>query len=160
MIELPSASMHLPCVAPKPVRASALPLKPALMITCEPAAIVGGVGATAGVLPWFTTSGSYTWTWPFGARMVASTKAPSVPPLAHEHPSPSCHGVARPAAVSGLAGTVSVQSIVLSACAAVWLKLNGLPAASCALGPSARSPWVNPPNLFRNADWLTFVEPE
>ena len=87
-----------------------------------------------------------------------------MPPLAHEHPSPSCHGVARPWAVSGLAGTVSVQSIVLSACAAVWLKLNGLPAASCALGPAARSPWVlvtPPPNLFRpNADWLTFVEPE
>ena len=62
---------------------------------------------------------------------------PSVPPLAQVQPSPSCHGVARPWAVSGLAGTDTVQFIEASACAGVWLKLNGFPAASTAFAPAA-----------------------
>ena len=73
--------------------------------------MVGATGATAAVVPWLITSGSYTWSWPFGDKMVASTKTPSVPPLAQVQPSPSTHGVARPAAVSGLAGTATVQFI-------------------------------------------------
>src|ERR1700745_4454792 len=101
--------MQLPCCAPAPTRASALPLKPRLRMTCEPAAIVGATGATAGVVPWLTTSGLYTWIWPFGARIVASMNTPSVPPLAQVQPSPSWNGVARPAAVGGLAGTDTGQ---------------------------------------------------
>ena len=50
--------MQLPWAAPVPTSASALPLNPALMMTCEPAAIVGAVGAAAGVVPWLITSGS------------------------------------------------------------------------------------------------------
>src|SRR6516165_1185974 len=70
--------------------------------------------------------------------MVASTNAPSVPALAIEQPSPSCHGVARPAALSGLAGTVSVQFIDAAACAGVWFRLMALPAPST--GAVATSP--------------------
>ena len=58
MSEFPNASMQLPCCAPAPTSASAAPLNPTLRMTCEPAAIVGGVGATAGVVPWLITSGS------------------------------------------------------------------------------------------------------
>src|ERR1700745_3065149 len=101
--------MQLPCRAPRPTRASALPLNPALRMTCEPRAIVGGVGATAGGVPRLITSGLYTSSWPFGARIVASMKTPSVPPLAQVQPSPSWNGVARPAAVGGLAGTDTGQ---------------------------------------------------
>src|SRR6476620_5986594 len=126
--------MQWPCRAPRPTRASALPLNPALRMTCEPRAIVGGVGATAGVVPWLITSGLYTWIWPFGARMVASMNTPSVPPLAQVQPSPSSHGVARPAALSGLAGTDTVQ---LAASAVVWVKLKAFPAASTAFDPAA-----------------------
>ena len=88
--------MQFPCVTPGPTTASALPLNPTLRMTCEPAAIVGAVGATAGVVPWLITSGLYTVSWPFGARIVASMNTPSVPPFAQVQPSPSCHGVARP----------------------------------------------------------------
>ena len=56
--EFPNASMQLACAAPGPTRASEPPLNPRLMMTWEPAAIVGGVGATAGCVPWVTTSGS------------------------------------------------------------------------------------------------------
>src|SRR5271165_3007666 len=73
--------------------------------------------------------------------MVASTNAPSVPALAIEQPSPSCHGVARPCALSGLAGTASVQFIDAAACAAVWFKLMTLPAPST--GAVATSPSWN-----------------
>src|SRR5437588_9505702 len=75
--------------------------------------------------------------WPVGDRMVASMNTPSVPPLAQVQPSPSSHGVARPAAVSGLAGTDTVQLVELAASAVVWVKLNALPAASTAFEPAA-----------------------
>ena len=128
--------MQWPCRAPRPTRASALPLNPALRMTCEPRAIVGGVGATAGVVPWLITSGLYTWIWPFGARIVASMKTPSVPPLAQVQPSPSTHGVARPLALSGRSGTVTVQFVESAASASVWVKLNAFPAASTAFEPA------------------------
>src|ERR1700741_1760682 len=128
--------MQWPCRAPRPTRASALPLTPALRMTCEPRAIVGGVGATAGVVPWLITSGLYAWIWPFGARIVASMNTPSVPPLAQVQPSPSTHGVARPWAVSGRSGTVTVQFVESAASASVWAKLNAFPAASTAFEPA------------------------
>jgi hypothetical protein len=77
---------------------------------------------------------------PFGARIVASTNAPSVPAFAIEQPSPSCHGVARPAALSGLAGTASVQFIEAAACAAVWFRLMGVAPAAPLTGAVATSP--------------------
>ena len=94
-----------------------MPLKPTLRMTCEPRAIVGGVGATSGVVPWVITSGLYTWSWPFGARIVASMNTPSVSPFAQVQPSPSTHGVARPWAVSGWSGTVTVQFVESAASA-------------------------------------------
>ena len=109
---------------------------PTLRMTCEPRAIVGGVGAAAGVVPWLITSGLYTWIWPFGARIVASMNTPSVPPLAQVQPSPSSHGVARPLAVSGRFGTVTVQFVESAASAWVWVKLNAFPAASTAFEPA------------------------
>src|SRR5436309_14532139 len=129
--------MQLPCRAPAPTRARAPPLNPALRMTCEPAAIVGGTGATAGVVPWLMTSGSYTMSWPFGDRMVASMNTPSVPPLAQVQPSPSTHGVASPWALSGLAGTDTVQLVEFAASAVVWVKLNAAPDASTAFDPAA-----------------------
>src|SRR5690349_24653108 len=69
--------------------------------------------------------------------MVASTNTPSVPPLAQVQPSPSSHGVAGPAALSGLAGTDTVQLVELAASAVVWVKLKAFPAASTAFGPAA-----------------------
>src|ERR1700751_1553725 len=73
--------------------------------------------------------------------MVASTTAPWVPALAIEQPSPSCHGVARPCALSGLAGTASVQFIDAAASAGVWFRLMALPAPST--GAVATSPSWN-----------------
>src|SRR6516225_835113 len=128
--------MQLPCRAPRPTRASALPLYPTLRMTCEPRAIVGGVGAVSGWVPSVITSGLYTWSWPFGARIVASMNTPSVPPLAQVQPSPSTHGVARPRAVSGRFGTVTVQFVESAAWASVWAKLNAFPAASTAFDPA------------------------
>ena len=49
---------------------------------------------------------------------------PSVAPLAQVQPSPSSHGVARPLALSGRAGTVTVQFVESAASACVWAKLN------------------------------------
>ena len=100
--------------------------------------IVGAAGVAAAVVPAVMTSGLYTCTWPFGARMVASTNAPSVAAFAIEQPSPSCHGVARPCALSGLAGTVRVQFIDAAAWAAVWFRFIALPAPST--GVVARLP--------------------
>ena len=100
--------------------------------------MVGAAGVTAGVVPAVMTSGLYTCAWPFGARMVASTNAPSVAALAIEQPSPSCHGVARPCALSGLAGTVRVQFIDAAASAAVWFRFIASPVPST--GTVARSP--------------------
>ena len=137
--ELPNASRQLPCRAPRPTSASAPPLYPTLRMTCEPRAIVGGVGATAGVVPWLITSGLYTWIWPFGARIVASMNTPSVPPFAQVQPSPRTQGEARPLAVSGWAGTVTVQFVESAASACVWAKLNAAPAASTAFDPAR--PW-------------------
>src|SRR5712691_11388364 len=105
-------------------------------MTCEPRAIVGAVGATSGVVPWVITSGLYTWSWPFGARIVASMNTPSVAPLAQVQPSPSSHGVARPLALSGRAGTDTVQFVESAAWACVWVKLNAFPAASTAFDPA------------------------
>src|SRR5690242_8941287 len=105
-------------------------------MTCEPRATVGGVGATAGVVPWLITSGLYTVTWPFGARIVASMNTPSVPPFSQLQPSPSTHGVAMPWAVSGWSGTVTVQFVEFAASAGVWAKLNAFPAASTAFDPA------------------------
>jgi hypothetical protein len=70
--------------------------------------------------------------------MVASTNAPSVAAFVIEQPSPSCQGVARPRAVSGLAGTVRLQFIDAVACAAVWFRFIALPAPST--GAVARLP--------------------
>ena len=70
--------------------------------------------------------------------MVASTNAPSVAAFAIEQPSLSCHGVARPGADSGLAGTIRVQFIDAAACAAVWFRFIALPAPST--GVVARLP--------------------
>src|ERR1035438_3498310 len=138
MTDWPSASTQRPCRAPRPWRTRLVPLKPTSMITREPLAIVGAAGVAAGGVPVVTTSGLYTCSWPFGDRMVASTNAPWVPALAIEQPSPSCHGVARPCALSGLAGTVRVQFIDAAASAAVWFRLIALPAPST--GAVARLP--------------------
>src|SRR6185312_12611227 len=69
--------------------------------------------------------------------MVASMNTPSEPPLAQVQPSPSSHGVARPVALSGLAGTDTVQLVELAASAVVWVKLKAFPAASTAFDPAA-----------------------
>src|SRR5215472_16002470 len=61
---------------------------------------------------------------------------PSVPPLAQVQPSPSTHGVARPVALSGRSGTVTVQFVESAASACVWAKLNAFPAASTAFEPA------------------------
>ena len=61
---------------------------------------------------------------------------PSVAPFSQVHPSPSTHGVARPLALSGFFGTDTVQFVESAAWAAVWLKLNGSPAASTASAPA------------------------
>src|SRR5256714_13178018 len=127
--------MQLPCRAPRPTRATALPLAPTLRMTCEPRAIVGGVGATSGVVPWSITSGLYTVSWPFGARIVASMNTPSVAPLAQVQPSPSSHGVARPLAVSGRAGTVTVQFVESPASACGRANLNAPPAPAPPFAP-------------------------
>jgi flagellar motor component MotA len=60
--------------------------------------------------------------------------------LAIEQPSPSCHGVARPAALSGLAGTASEQFSEAAAWAAVWFRLMAAPVPST--GVVAMSPSV------------------
>ena len=62
---------------------------------------------------------------------------PSVSPFSQVQPSPSTQGVARPLALSGWAGTDTVQFVESAASAAVWLKLNGSPAASTAFAPAA-----------------------
>src|ERR1700733_14366202 len=130
------ASMQLPWRTPGPTTASAFPLNPTLRMTCEPRAIVGGAGATSGWVPWVITSGLYTWSWPFGDRIVASMNTPSLSPFSQVHPSPSTHGVARPLALSGFFGTDTVQFVEAAAWAVVWLKLNGSPAASTASAPA------------------------
>src|SRR3984957_14578241 len=53
-------------------------------------------------------------------------------------PSPSWYGVARPLALRGLFGTVSVQFIDVAASAAVWFRLIAAPVPSTGL--VARSP--------------------
>src|SRR6478609_8120124 len=64
-------------------------------------------------------------------------KTPSVPPLAQVQPSPRTQGVASPWAVSGLAGTDTVQFVEAAASSAFWVKLNALPAASTAFAPAS-----------------------
>ena len=63
-------------------------------------------------------------------------KTPSVPPLAQVQPSPRTQGEASPWAVSGLAGTDTVQFVEAAASSAFWVKLNALPAASTAFAPA------------------------
>ncbi len=138
MTDWPSASTQLPRRAPRPSSTRLVPLKPTSMITWDPRGMVGTTGAAAGVVPAVMTSGLYTCSAPVGDRMVASTNAPSVPVFASEQPSPSCHGVARPLALSGLAGTVIVQFIDAAASAAVWFRLMAAPVPSTGL--VARSP--------------------
>src|SRR5215469_2318940 len=139
MIEFPNASRHRPRAAPRPSSTTLLPLNPTSMMTWEPRGILGRAGLTAGVVPCEMTSGLYTMSRPFGARIVASTNAASFG-LASEQPSPSRHGVASPRALSGRAGTISVQFSVSAACAAVWFRLMGLPAGSTGFIP-ARPGW-------------------
>src|SRR5262249_12440002 len=67
-----------------------------------------------------------------GARIVASTNASSLA-FVIVQPSPSCHAVASPAALSGLAGTVSVQFSEFAASAAVWVRLIAAPVGSTGL---------------------------
>src|ERR1700722_1662298 len=74
--------------------------------------------------------------------MVASTKAPSFAAFVIVQPSPSCHGVARPRALSGLFGTVSVQFSEVAACAAVWFRLMAAPVPSTGLVATLPS-WKN-----------------
>ena len=90
---------------------------------------MGTTGATAAVVPWVITSGSYTDSAPVaGFRMVAWTNAPRAAELAIVQPDcagvmpagpSSCHGVARPCALSGLAGTMMRQFTLAAAAAAV-----------------------------------------
>src|ERR1700744_1369743 len=133
MSDWPRASTHLPPTAPAPVRYRLVPLKPTLISTTDPAAMAGATGATAGWVPAVTTSGLYTDSCPVGDKSVASTNAPSVPALAIEQPSPSCHGVARPAALSGLAGTASEQFSEAAASADVCCVLIAAPVPSTGL---------------------------
>src|SRR5260370_42346332 len=74
--------------------------------------------------------------------MVASTKAPSLAAFVIVQPSPSCHGVARPRALSGFFGTVSVQFNDATACAAVWFRLMAAPVPSTGLVATSPS-WRN-----------------
>src|SRR5436305_289460 len=92
--------------------------------------------------------------WPFGDKMVASMNTPSVPPLAQVQPSPSSHGVARPAAVSGLAGTDTVQLVEFAASAVVWAKLIAAPDASTAFDPAAPA---RPGGLMGGMPWARVV---
>ena len=118
-------------VAPTWVRS--VPLKPTSMVTMARAGRVGTTGAAAGVVPWVITSGSYTDSAPVaGFRMVACTNAPSAAALAMLQPDAagvipfgpvSCHGVARPCALSGLAGTMMLQFMLVVAAAAVAVGL-------------------------------------
>src|SRR6202042_1089198 len=140
MTDWPSASTQLPWRAPRPSSSRLVPLKPTSMMTCDPRGILGTTGAAAAVVPASMTSGLYTCSAPFGDRMVASTNACSVP-VASEQPSPSCHGVARPRALSGLFGTVSVQFSDAAAWSAFWFRLMAAPVPSTGL--VARSPsWL------------------
>ena len=61
-----------------------------------------------------------------------------MPAFAIEQPSPSCHGVARPCALSGFAGTAIEQFMDAAACAAVWVRLMAAPVPST--GAVATSP--------------------
>src|SRR6478609_6024265 len=63
-------------------------------------------------------------------------KTPSVPPLAQVQPSPRTQGEASPWALSGLAGTDTVQFVEAAAWSAFWVKLNASPAASAAFAPA------------------------
>src|SRR5436190_1887044 len=102
--------MQLPCCAPAPTSASALPLKPRLRMTCEPAAIVGATGATAGVVPWLITSGLYIWTWPFGGMVKSAVVAPVVAPA-----EPDADGQGTAAAELAAAGALAVGALALAA---------------------------------------------
>ena len=77
-VQLPSPSAS--GVAPTWIRL--VPLNPKSMVTIAPAGSFGTTGATAGVVPWVMTSGSYTDSAPVrGFRMVAWTNAPRLSEL-------------------------------------------------------------------------------
>src|SRR5215471_7505117 len=84
------------------------------MPTTAPWGRAGTTGGTAGLAPRSTTSGSYADTWPVaGSKTAASTNAESSGLDSAQGPVPSsvsCHGVARPFALSGSAGTIRAQS--------------------------------------------------
>src|ERR1700689_4897629 len=74
------APRNVPGVAPTWVRS--VPLNPKSMVTTAFLGSVGTTGATAGVVPWGMTSGSYTESLPFrGFKIVAWTNAPRLAAL-------------------------------------------------------------------------------
>src|SRR4029077_6201584 len=94
----------------------------------------------------------------------ASMKTPSVPPLAQVQPSPRTQGEASPWAVSGLAGTATVQFVEAAASSAFWVKLNAFPAASTAFAPASPARFAA---LFGGmakaaavAGWVAAAEPD
>ena len=111
-----------------------VPLNPKSIVTTAPAGSVGTTGAIAGVVPCVITSGSYTASFPVaGSRIVACTKAPRFAELAVVQPDAagvipagpvSWYGVARPAAVSGSAGTIMSQLTFAAATGAVAVALG------------------------------------
>src|SRR6185437_16167893 len=110
-------------------------LKPTSMVTIAPRGRVGTTGAAAAVVPWVITSGSYTDSAPVrGLRIVAWTNAPRFTKLAMLHPEAagvippvpvSCHGVDRPVALSGLAGTTMLQFTLATAVAGAVVEADG-----------------------------------
>jgi hypothetical protein len=104
-------------------------LNPTSTVTIAPRGKVGTTGAAAGVVPWVITSGSYTDNAPVrGFRIVAWTNAPRFAKLAIVQPEAcgvippvpvSCHGVDRPVALSGLAGTTMLQFTLAATTGAV-----------------------------------------
>ncbi len=98
------------------------PLKPKSMVTTASAGIAGTTGATAGDVPWVTTSGSYTESCPVAGSMIVACTNACVPTLSMLQPSPlSWYGVASPCALSGFAGTAMVQSVPEAAGGAVGI---------------------------------------
>src|ERR1700751_4779986 len=99
------------------------------MVTMACRGSLGSTGAAAGWVPCVITSGSYTLSWPFlGLRMGACTNAPRAAKLAMVQPEAaadipagpvSWYGVARPWALSGLAGTTMSHDALAAAAAAV-----------------------------------------
>src|SRR5581483_11998843 len=102
-----------------PTRNRSVPLNPKSIVTTACLGSFGTTGGTAGVVPWVMTSGLYTDSAPVrGSRIVAWTNAPRLSELTISQPDAaadvpagpvSWYGVARPFALSGLAGTMMAQ---------------------------------------------------